>query len=493
MIDKFKTESKRYSFLYGKNKEEKNALDKKNKQMQIEKIKNAFQEDNINEKNNNENEKLNEQLYNLDFKSKNLESFKNFSLIKNSIGVEKLDLNFQNIKEKFESKKKNNMNEINSEKNNIPKDDLNKHLDNAYKKENNIYNNNQIIIESDNKNNFNEDILNVTQDQMKIFDDHVNKLYNNHINNIKLKIFQINHPHLHNIKIINNHVEQISSSMTKEQRILPVLQKQKSILKKIQENNVSRSNSSISKINNDPTEHSVPNRENKLIKIFSKRNFNKNKFELFPSYNPRTLDNNILSENYSTSENDKNNSKEKKSLKLQKNINFKPYTLEQYKRKYENNNNMRLILGGLGPNLGGKEWNEKKKMNDIKKIYSDNVKSDNEYNMLNKKSIKLKNKKNDDSKSIISKKDSEFSSYETKNSNRYRIFKTENNIVNNEELKLPLINQRFRSNNKNKLKIIKKNNKDIYNINQEHELEGSEKDLRQLIKQYEQYNENLKL
>ena len=58
--------------------------------------------------------------------------------------------------------------------------------------------NNNIILETDKKNNFNEDILNVTQDQMKIFDDGVNKLYNNHKNDLKLKIFKINHPYLRN-------------------------------------------------------------------------------------------------------------------------------------------------------------------------------------------------------------------------------------------------------------------------------------------------------
>ena len=45
---------------------------------------------------------------------------------------------------------------------------------------------------------------NEVQDQMKIFDDGVNKLYNNHKNDLKLKIFQINHPYLQNIKLINN-------------------------------------------------------------------------------------------------------------------------------------------------------------------------------------------------------------------------------------------------------------------------------------------------
>ena len=66
-------------------------------------------------------------------------------------------------------------------------------------------------------------------------------------------------------------------------------------------------------------------------------------------------------------------------------------------------------------------------------------------------------------------------------------------MLKNYGVKLPLINQRFKSNNKIKLKKNKKSAKDIYNINQDHEFEGSEKDLKQLIKQYEEYNEKFKL
>ena len=91
---------------------------------------------------------------------------------------------------------------------------------------------------------------------------------------------------------------------------------------------------------------------------------------------------------------------------------------------------------------------------------------------------------------MASKKDSY--SYESNNGVKYKRLKTENNIINN-KIKLPLINQRFKSNHIVQLK--RKNNFQnvTYNINQEHDIEGGEKDLKQLIKQYEEYNEKLKL
>ena len=499
MIDKVKTESKKYYLIHGKIKDDKEDNDDIKKQIQIEKIKKVFRDNDLNEKkNNDENEKINQQIYNLNFNSKNIETFKNLSLVKNTIGTEKLELKFQNVKEKLYSSKKNNNYNILKEKNNIIKNDnLNNNQEISNIKEKNIDNNtkNELDNELEIKNDLKEDLMNVTQEQMKIFDNGVNKLYNNHKNNIKLKIFQINHPYLHNIKIINNKVESTSSSMTKEQRLLPILQKQNSILKKIQENNISRSNSSLGKNANDSIAYSISNKDNKSDKIFSKRNSNKNNnFDLYPPFIGRSLDiNNNIVENYSTSDNGKNNSTGKINLIKQKNINFKPYTLEQYKNKYENNNNIRVFLGGLGPNLGNEEWNKKHKMVERKKHYADYIKEDFEFNLLNKKPIKLKNKKNEDSKTVTSKKDSEFSSYETNNGHKYKIFKTENNMIKNYGIKLPLINQRFKSNNKIKLKKNKRSSKDIYNINQDHQLEGSEKDLKQLIKQYEEYNEKFKL
>ena len=491
-MEKLKTVSKKYSILHGKRKEEKEDINKK--QIQIEKIKKIFRDNDINEKNNEEDEKLNKEIYNLNFNSKNLESFKNFSLIKNSLGSEKLETIFQNLKEKYPSNKKNNKLKINKESNKSIKNNIN----NIQNKENVIENNTKdinsnkdnIMIknESNNNNNnkLNEDLFNVTQDQMKIFDNEVDKLYNNHKKNIKLKIFQINHPYLHNIKLINNKVESTMSSMTKEERLLPVLQKQKTILKKIQEDNKSRSNSSLSKINNDLKEYSISNMDNNSDRIFSKKNFNKkNKFEKLPHNITKTLDNNYnILDNLTASDNFKNNSSEKINLKPQRKISYKPYTLQQYKNKYENNNNLRIILGGLGPNLGSEDWNKKHKILERKQKYSDYIKNDSEFNIFNKKLLKIR--KSEDSKTVASKKDSEFSSYDSNSRIRNKILKTENYIINNNKIKLPLINQRFKNNHIVQLK--RKNNFQnvTYNINQDHEIEGGERDFKQLIKQYEE-------
>ena len=156
----------------------------------------------------------------------------------------------------------------------------------------------------------------------------------------------------------------------------------------------------------------------------------------------------------------------------------------QYKNKYEKNN--LKILGGLGANLGGEEWNKRQRLFERKKRYSDFIKNDEEFYHFNKKKIiKNINKK----KEYVKK---EFD--DSKHDYKYKIFKTENNnINNNKELKLPLISQRNKSIQRIKLKRNKNKNNQILNINQEHELEGSEKDLKQLIKQYEQYNEKLNL
>jgi hypothetical protein len=277
--------------------------------------------------------------------------------------------------------------------------------------------------------------------------------------------------------------------MNKEERIFPILKKQKSILKKIQENNMSRSNSSLDKNTNDSMENSMTNKNIKSNRLNFRKSSIKNKLDLF---HPHTRKNNNNSlDNYSSSENIKNNLSEKMNLKQRKHINFKPFTLQQYKNKYENNNNIKILLGGLGANLGGEEWNKKKKILERKKQYSEYIKNDNEFIILNKKKIKLKNHKNEEVKTITSKKDSEFSN-DSNNCYKHKIFKTENNIINHKKIQLPLINQRFNSNSKIKLKR-KSDYNSINKMNQENDFEGSEKDLKQLIKQYEEYNEKLKL
>ena len=470
MIDTLKTEGRKYSLMHFKDKLDKNK--EIEKQIQIEKIKEVFKDNDIKD-NNKDNDEYNKQLYNLNFSSKNIESFQNFSLFKNSIESEKYEPEFQKKKEKIFSSKKN-IKYI--DKNNINKDNQRDNLENKTERQTTQKNN--IISKKDKKNNFNEDILNVTQDQMKIFDDGVNKLYNNHKNDLKLKIFQINHPYLQNIKLINNNIESTTSSMTKEQRIFPIIQKQKLILKKIQENNNSKNNSSISRNINDSISHSTENKNNKLNKYLFNKSSKKNIIQL-------TLDNNQnIFDNKSSTEKSKNNSTEKINITKRKNIEYKPYTLVQYKNKYEKNN--LKILGGLGANLGGEEWNKRQRLFERKKRYSDFIKNDEEFYHFNKKKII----KNINKKKEYVKKEFDDSNHDYK----YKIFKTENNIINNnKELKLPLISQRNKSIQRIKLKRNKNKNNQILNINQEHELEGSEKDLKQLIKQYEEYNEKLKL
>ena len=470
MIDTLKTEGRKYSLMHFKDKLDKNK--EIEKQIQIEKIKEVFKDNDIKD-NNKDNDEYNKQLYNLNFSSKNIESFQNFSLFKNSIESEKYEPEFQKKKEKIFSSKKN-IKYI--DKNNINKDNQRDNLENKTERQTTQKNN--IISEKDKKNNFNEDILNVTQDQMKIFDDGVNKLYNNHKNDLKLKIFQINHPYLQNIKLINNNIESTTSSMTKEQRIFPIIQKQKLILKKIQENNNSKNNSSISRNINDSISHSTENKNNKLNKYLFNKSSKKNIIQL-------TLDNNQnIFDNKSSTEKSKNNSTEKINITKRKNIEYKPYTLVQYKNKYEKNK--LKILGGLGANLGGEEWNKRQRLFERKKRYSDFIKNDEEFYHFNKKKII----KNINKKKEYVKKEFDDSNHDYK----YKIFKTENNIINNnKELKLPLISQRNKSIQRIKLKRNKNKNNQILNINQEHELEGSEKDLKQLIKQYEEYNEKLKL
>ena len=88
MIENFKTESKRYSLLHMKNKGD---IEDLNKNKQIEKIKNVFKDNDVDGKNKQENEIINQQIFNLNFNSKNIEPFSNFSLIKNSIENEKFD------------------------------------------------------------------------------------------------------------------------------------------------------------------------------------------------------------------------------------------------------------------------------------------------------------------------------------------------------------------------------------------------------------------
>ena len=254
MIDKTITKNINYTMLHRKSRGELDLDENIKKQMQIEKIKNVFRDSDKNEKNNNDNEKINNQIFNYDYNSKNIEPFKNLSLIKNSIGNDNIESQYKNKIEKifnydYKSKDIEPFNNFSLIKNSIGTDNIEPQYKNKIEKllsskKNNKYNINKerekvkdnLIIDYEtenttdtnkieknknenesNKNNiFNDNIFNITQDQMKIFDNGVNKLYNDHKNNIKLKIFQINHPYLHNIKLINNKIESTSSSMTKK-------------------------------------------------------------------------------------------------------------------------------------------------------------------------------------------------------------------------------------------------------------------------------------
>ena len=102
MIDTLKDEGRKYSLIYFKDK-----LDKKKeleKQMQIENIKKVFIDNDIKD---NDNDEFNKQLLSLNFSSKNIDSFQNFSLFKNSIETEKYEPEIQKKKDNFPPSNKN--------------------------------------------------------------------------------------------------------------------------------------------------------------------------------------------------------------------------------------------------------------------------------------------------------------------------------------------------------------------------------------------------
>ena len=80
-----------------------------------------------------------------------------------------------------------------------------------------------------------------------------------------------------------------------------------------------------------------------------------------------------------------------------KKANYKPKSLKEYKEKY--NNGVKEHRGGLGANIGGKEWEHKKEQNMKVKKYSEMIKNQNKEkeNILKKKlkNFKLKNELNE--------------------------------------------------------------------------------------------------
>jgi len=88
---------------------------------------------------------------------------------------------------------------------------------------------------------------------------------------------------------------------------------------------------------------------------------------------------NLQPQSYIVDELDKNNfdtknieSSSKKSESIKKTKNYKPYTYVDYKLKYDGN---KIKLGGLGANIGTKEWEEKYQMKKKMKEYSSNFKA----------------------------------------------------------------------------------------------------------------------
>ena len=499
--------------------------------------------------NNNNKNKIDDNFFKYNFeKSENVGALNNIFLIKNTIGKENIE-----PMNKFQNRLKNNNIRIKikpdtnlieskdeeSDKNeeNINKNKENKNIDeyNGIKEKKG---------ELDLTYNFDDDVFNVTQEQMKIMDGEVNKIYNKYTNNLKIKNFQINHPYLQykNINKANN-FEFVESHISKEERqkrLSPIIEKQKLILEKIKKDNISRSNVSLSN-NNDSSDNQTKNKINKSNRVFypyklnqlQKNNGNinisignNNNYSLSPNFNSNTIgfnDYNInnnnryqnLYNNGTLSSDNKRNFSSNDKINLNKSykrkIIYEPYTLVDYKKKY--NNNIKL-LGGLGANIGGEEWVYRQKQLERKKQYSEFVKNDNEedFKKFNKKKTKLKNENNEITKTVSSKKSSVFSSNGKINENIYNknIIKTENNIRNSKQIKLPLIMEKFKNNisNNNNNKINLKQNINNSKLNKKYQIKesneyeilnpinpinGNEKDLKELIRQYEEYNKEFKL
>ena len=405
--------------------------------------------------------------------------------------------------------------------------------------------------------NFDDDVFNVTEEQMNILDGDVNRIYKRYKNYSELKNFKVNHPKLrHNIKLINNNLQFVVSPMTNEERkkrLSPIFEKQKLILEKIKKDNISRNHISISN-NNDSIKgtKSKINYSNKIFSPYKINNINnnsngnvyknyiqsENNNGLSPYHNSNTIsydrqyynyqnsinynnnnninqryqnlynnNNSIMAENrinYSNS-NDKNNDIIKA---YKRKIIFEPYTLDDYRKKFENHYTQKK-LGGLGANIGGEEWKVRQKLLERKKQYSEYIKNDEEFNIINKKSIKLKNENNSKSKTIPSNKNSVISSDRLTDSinNKYSVLQTESNIYNSNQLKLPLIKERFKRDNtsiiKNNINLRRvynstdKKRSDLNKIKKNMEYIGknplnqNNMDFYQLINQYEEYNGKL--
>ena len=517
------------------------------KNIKYNKVINIFRENNNNNElkpiTNNPKIEINnkESIYNFNFeKSSNIEPLKDLALVENTIGQQKIEPMNQ-----FQNK--------DLIKNDSNKKDLNEIIPEKIEEKANEEDNKKNIIEKgelDLTYNFNEDVYNVTQEQMGILDEYANKIYKKYQNNIKLKNFSINYPKWKNdVKMINNNIIFFPSKMTgkeKIKRISPIIAKQKLILEKIKKVNASRSNLSLSN-NNDSinkTQNNVitynninypykvsrfNNNSNENIYGRNDNNQYENNYERNYKNNINTINNNhnynhnikkinnynnrYISERYQNIYKNESQLSENKSndsnIKLfNRKIDFEPYTLDDYRQKYQNDNFRKL--GGLGADIGGDAWRNRQILLERKKQYSEYIKNDEDQKRQNKRIVKVKAETNEISKTISPKKTLElsFDKYlnekEGKNNKKYNIIKTENNniTIKSKQLKLPLIKEKFKSsqeyNINNKINLKKSfdslyNNK-IYTRNNGYQFlgmnpgNGNEKDLTEILKQYEMNN-----
>ena len=560
---------------------------KDNKDNKSNKVINALMDkDNDNNENdihkdNKTNNEKKEDFFKYNFEnSEKIDSIKDFVLIKNTIGQENIQpMNqFQNKRKNnfgkklyemsqenklIESKEEEEEKDSNDNINNINRDTNEKKEKKEENEDENLENIRKIQKgELDLTYNFDDDVFNVTQEQMDILGGDVNKIYNKYQNIAKLKHFKIKHPYFQNsVKMINNNIEFIIPKLSKEEkkkRISPIIEKQKLILEKIKKNNISRSNMSLSNNSNTNTiDHTINiiNQSNRIKYPYSlnQQNNNNNNRNLYTNTNTNTNmninlnvnqyeNNNVLKSSFNhynlNNNNYRYNNNNIISYKNQNNIQryqnlfnyapltnesrsndkiilndtnkrkiiYEPYTLVEYKKKYDNLKNDKK-LGGLGANLGGEEWVKRQKLMERKKQYSDYVKNDNDedFKKLNNKKLKLKTQNYEITNTISSKKSSEISRDRLSEPihKRYNAIKTENNIGNSKQLILPLIKERFinKSQKKNYKINTKRNSGNNHNNNDNNKFNsnlisfdgiytnnGNEKDLKELIKQYEENN-----
>ena len=470
----------------------------------------------------------------------NLDKFKENHSIK-KINENMKENNLEYLKE--EEKENNADKEVEKEKdinnnNNDKENDINKNKDMSDNKESENKNKEEKGTENEESYkvkieegeldltyNFDNDTFNVTNEQMGILDGDVNRIYKKYKNEVQLKNFKENHPKLqHNIKLVNNNLEFFASPMKHEERqqkLSSIFGKQKLILEKIKRDNIQRNNISI---NNDSINQNKIkiNKSNKIIYKYKLNQLNNNndngniyinnKNVLSPYYNNNTISNdrsyfnyrilpnnkksqryqNIFNKEVLLSDNRSYNSSEKSNMdnSLKRNFLFEPYTLDEYKQRYDNGLSMKK-LGGLGANIGGEDWRIRQKMLERKKQYSEYIKKDEDFiKRQNRKKIQIKKESSETSGTITSKKSSDSTEKLTDSTKKKNIL----NEYKDKNLKLPLIKQRFKINqNLNRNNEYYDKNR-VYKGKQSYEFIGmvpkldENKDLNQLIQQYEEYN-----